>query len=70
MVPGVRHLLSFGYNQLHVHSRHGNGAFPDPACEPGDQFDSPVRVEVEETTYHLPFTGLFCSCNELSVSRT
>lgn len=70
MVPGVGHLLSLGDGPLHVHGRHGNSAFLDPVCEPGDQLHLAAGVKVEEATNHLPFTGLLCSCDKLSVSRT
>lgn len=68
MVPGVRHLLSLGYGELHVHGPHGNGALSYPAREPGDQTGQPPRVEVEEAACYLPLTGLLCSLDELSVS--
>lgn len=69
-MPGVGHLLTLGYSQLHVHGRHGNSAFSDPAGEPGDQSDSPARVEVEESARRLASAGLLRSLDELDVSRT
>lgn len=70
MVPGVGHLLSLGHGPLHVHGRHGNGAAPDPAGQPGGQPDQPPRVKVEEAAHHLPLAGLLRPLDELSVSRT
>lgn len=68
MVPGVGHLLTLRYSQLHVHGCHGDSTLSDPACEPGDQSDPPPRMKMEESTNYLLATGLLRSLDELMVS--
>lgn len=70
MVPSVGHFLAVGHGHLHVHGRHGNGALPDPACEPGNQPDAPPWIKVEEAADGLPAAGLLSASDQLSVSRT